>query len=116
MELKTATVVKVYRTHVWIDSTMWGERRVMMQHEGCEPFAYATFGYDYRYTSNAATFQSAHALAVRLGATEPVEHRRAPLPGLRRPDSGIRPSESHQEGREPKDKGQESGLSPWFYW
>ena len=42
----------------------------------CEPFAYATFDYDHRYTSNAGTYAAAHALAVSLGAKEPVEHRR----------------------------------------
>lgn len=76
--MKIATVVKVYPTAVWIEDGWGGERRVMLQHEGCEPFAYATFGYDYRYTSNAGTHQAAHALAVSLGAKEPVEHRGAP--------------------------------------
>lgn len=76
--MRTATVVKVYPTAIWIESGWCGERRVMMQHEGCEPFAYATFGYDYRYTSNAGTWAAAHALALSLGAKEPVEQRQAP--------------------------------------
>lgn len=71
-EVKTAQIVKIYPTAIWVDSDFVGDRHVMMQHEGCEPFAYATFHYDYRYTSNAGTWAAAEALALSLGATEPV--------------------------------------------
>lgn len=71
----TATLVKVYPTRIWIESGMMGERVVVLQHEGCEPFDYATFGYDYRYTSNSGTWEAARSLALALGATEPVEQR-----------------------------------------
>lgn len=81
--MKTATVVKIYPTAIWIESGMFGERRVMLQHEGCEPFAYATFDYDYRYTSNAGTWEAARAMALSLGATEPVEQRFTPFPVFR---------------------------------
>jgi hypothetical protein len=40
-----------------------------------EPFTYATFHYNYTYTSNAATWEAAHRLALALGATKPVEQR-----------------------------------------
>lgn len=76
--IKTAKVVKVYPTAIWIEDGWGGERRVVLQHEGCEPFAYATFGYDYRYTSNAGTYQAALDLALSLGASAPVEHRGPP--------------------------------------
>lgn len=79
----TATLVEILPTRVWVESGMLGERVVVMQHEGCEPFDYAVFGYDYRYTSNSGTWDAAHSLALALGATEPVEHRTrdlAPMP------------------------------------
>lgn len=78
MNIQTAEIVKVYPTSIWIESGWCGERRVMLQHEGCEPFAYATFGYDYRYTSNAGTFAAARSVALSLGAKEPIEQRAAP--------------------------------------
>ena len=72
-------VVKVFPTRIWIESGMMGERVVVLQHEGCEPFDYAVFGYDYRYTSNATTWEAAHSLALALGAKEPVEQRHREL-------------------------------------
>ena len=78
----TATLVKVYPTRIWIESGMMGERVVVLQHEGCDPFDYATFGYDYRYTSNGGTWSAAHRLALSLGATEPVEQRQRDLPPM----------------------------------
>lgn len=79
MEIQKATIVKVMPTKIWIESGMFGERVVVLQHEGCEPFDYAVFGYDYRYTSNAGTLAAAEALARNLGATEPIEHRHREL-------------------------------------
>ena len=79
MEIQKVTLVKVMPTKVWIESGMLGERVVVLQHEGCEPFDYAVFGYDYRYTSNAGTLNAAEALARNLGATEPIEHRHREL-------------------------------------
>jgi len=70
-----ATVVHVYKTKVWIEDDMMGSRHVMLQHETCEPFTYCSFHYDYAYTSNAGTHSAATAMALSLGATEPVEHR-----------------------------------------
>ena len=76
-------LVEILPTAVWIEDTMFGERAVMLQHEGCEPFAYATFGYDWRYTSNAGTWSAAHNLAVALGGVEPIEHRHRGIPRVR---------------------------------
>lgn len=66
MEIQQVQLVKIMPTKVWIESGMCGERVVMMQHEGCDAFEYATFGYDYRYTSNAGTMAAATALADEL--------------------------------------------------
>lgn len=73
-------MVAISPTKIWIENGLFGERTVMVQHEGCDPFPYAVFGYDYRYTDNATTWRRAHDLAVSLGATQPVEVRAAALP------------------------------------
>lgn len=80
--LPTVTVVKMLPTRIWVESGMMGERVVVLQHEGCEPFDYATFGYDYRYTSNSGTWDAARSLAIALGATEPVEQRQRKFPQM----------------------------------
>ena len=77
--IEQATIVKIYPTKIWIESGMMGERVVVIQHEGCEPFDYATFAYDYRYTSNYGTMNAAQNLAISLGATDPVEQKLRPF-------------------------------------
>lgn len=74
-QVQQATSVEILPTQIWIESCVMGERAVMMQHEGCEPFEYALFNYDYRYTSNGGTHAAAESLARSLGAKEPVEHK-----------------------------------------
>lgn len=71
--------VTLLPTRIWIESGLTGERVVVVQHEGCEPFNYATFPYDHRYTSNAGTRDAARSLALALGAVEPIEERMRPL-------------------------------------
>lgn len=75
MKIQQATLVEILPTAIWIESGMMGERVVVLQHQGCEPFDYATFAYDYRYTSNSGTWEAARSLAIALGAKEPVEQR-----------------------------------------
>lgn len=75
MNIEQAVLVKILPTKIWIESGMSGERAVMMQHEGCEPFEYALFNYDHRYTCNSGTWSAAEAMARQLGATDPIEHR-----------------------------------------
>lgn len=76
-ELGSARVVKILPTKIWIESDMMGSRHVVIQHEGFgEPFTYASFHYDYAYTSNAGIADAANRLAIALGAPEPVEQRR----------------------------------------
>jgi hypothetical protein len=74
--LPTGTVVEILPTRIWIESDMMGARHVVMHHQDYgEPFTYASFHYDYAYTSNAGTWGAANNLALALGATEPVEQR-----------------------------------------
>jgi len=71
-----ATVVEILPRKVWIESDLMGARHVVMHHQGYgEPFTYASFHYDYAYTSNSGTWDAAHSLALALGAAEPVEQR-----------------------------------------
>lgn len=81
--IQTGTIVEILPTRIWVESSVWGSRSVMLQHEGCEAFAYCTFNYDYRYTSNAGTWAEAHDMARRLGAEEPIEHRNGEFPPIR---------------------------------
>lgn len=81
-DLIVAEVVKILPTRIWIESGMMGERVVVLQHEGCEPFDYATFGYDYRYTSNSMTLEAARTVALALGAQEPIEQRQRAFPTM----------------------------------
>lgn len=77
--IKTATLVEIMPTRIWIESDMLGARHVMAQHQGCEPFCYASFHYDYVYTSNGSTWSAASDLAISIGAKEPIEHKQREL-------------------------------------
>ena len=68
-------IVEFLPTIVWIESDMFGGKHVMRQHDGMEPFCYCSFFYDYAHTSNAQIHAEATAMALSLGATEPIEHR-----------------------------------------
>ena len=82
MELKEVTVVEILPTQIWIENGMFGDRSVVLQHQGMEPFVYARFGYNYAYTSNAGTWDAAQKLALSLGATEPIEVRSGAFPKM----------------------------------
>lgn len=73
-------LVTLLPTKVWVESDVFGGRHVVLQHEGCEPFTYASVHYDWRYTNNSMTWSAALQLALALGAVEPVESRMRPLP------------------------------------
>lgn len=79
-------IVEILPTAIWIESDMMGGRSVMLQHQGCEPFEYARFRYNHRYTSNAGTHADATELAKQLGAGEPIEYRFRPPPDMPTPD------------------------------
>jgi hypothetical protein len=69
-------LVEILPTKIWIESDMMGSRHVVMHHHGFgEPFTYASFFYDYAYTSNGGTWDSARKLALSLGAVEPIEEK-----------------------------------------
>lgn len=74
-KLNIVEIVEIMPTKIWIEDDLFGSRHVVMQHEGCDPFVYASFHYDYRYTSNSSTYRAAHDLAKSLGAVEPIEHK-----------------------------------------
>ena len=80
--MNQVAIVEIYKTAVWVESDLFGARHVVVQHENCEPFTYASFHYDYRYTDNAGTRHAAQSLALELGASEPVEHRSRGLPPI----------------------------------
>ena len=72
----TTTVVGMLPISIWIEKGMTGEHHVVVHHQGVgKPFTYATFYYDYAYTSNTGTRDAAHRLALALGAQEPIETR-----------------------------------------
>ena len=72
-------VVHMLETKVWIENDLFGGRHVVLQHEGCDPFTYASFFYDWRYTSNSSTLSAAESLARSLGAVDPIEHKHRPF-------------------------------------
>ncbi len=73
--IQRVDIVKIAKTNVWIEDDLFGGRHVVVQHEGCDPFTYASFHYDHRYTTNAGTRSAATELALQLGATAPVQHK-----------------------------------------
>lgn len=78
--MEQAKIVEILPTRIWVESDMLGSRHVVMHHQGFgDPFTYATFFYDYAYTSNGGTWDAAHNLALALGATEPVEAKQRDL-------------------------------------
>lgn len=69
-------MVEVIRPKVWIESTMFGARIVVVHHEGfMAPFDYCQFNYRYGYTDNAGVRAAAIQMALSLGAVEPVDER-----------------------------------------
>lgn len=81
-----AVTVTILPTACWIESDFFGGRHVVLQHEGLEPFTYASFPYDYRYTSNSMTAIAAETVARSLGAVDPIEQRQRPFPPPPTPD------------------------------
>jgi hypothetical protein len=80
--METAKLVRVYETRVWIESDLLGRKHVMVQSDapGSKPFQYATFFYDYAYTSNAGMRAAAWAVAESIGGVPPFEERSRGLP------------------------------------
>jgi hypothetical protein len=74
------SVVRVLTQSVWIESDIMSDKHVVVQYEGMEPFTYASFFYNYAYTSNANIRSAAEALAISLGAKSPVDVKSRPIP------------------------------------
>lgn len=60
------------KTNVWIETAVTGERFVVTQHDGHEPFDYAVFGVNIKYSSPSISLAAATDLALQLGAQSPV--------------------------------------------
>ena len=69
--------VILFDKSVWIESDIFGNKHVMVQHQapGSEPVCYCTFHYHYEHTSNAFIRNEAERVARALGAQIPIEHR-----------------------------------------
>ena len=65
--IQTATLVSISPTDCWIERCFSGDKRIMLQHEGCEPFALVTIGYDHRYTCNSMQYELAESIVRQLG-------------------------------------------------
>ena len=72
---ETVTIVELIPRSIWIESDLFGGRHVVCQDEGYRPFTYASFHYNYAFTSNAGTWSEAVKLAIALGAVEPIGER-----------------------------------------
>lgn len=77
--IETAEIVAISPTKVWIESDFMGDKYVMIQHEGVEPFEWCRFGYHHAYTCNATQWREAESMARRLGATGEIERRNRPI-------------------------------------
>lgn len=70
MTVQTVEIVKIFPTHYWVESDVLGTKHIMVQHEGMEPFTYASFNYDYGYTSNSQIHNDVVAMMARFGIEE----------------------------------------------
>ena len=68
--MKTVEIVKIYPTKYWVERGMFGDAYIMMQHEDMHAFQYASFGYDYAYTSNAGVHSEVVSMMKRFGIEE----------------------------------------------
>lgn len=68
--MKTVQVVGIIPTKYWVEKGMCGDAYIMMQHEGFHEFEYASFGYDYAYTSNAGVWSEVVEMMKRFGVEE----------------------------------------------
>jgi len=69
-EIKTVEIVKIYPTRYWVERDLFGSAHIMIQHEGMHSFCYASFNYDYAYTSNAGVHNAVVNLMAGFGIIE----------------------------------------------
>ena len=62
--MEKVKIVEVFPLKIWVEKDIMGSSHIMMQHDypGQKPFQYASFFYDYAYTSNSGI----HAEVVRV--------------------------------------------------
>ena len=71
--IKTAKIVEVIKLNIWVEKDMCGSSHIMMQHGNGEygkPFCYATFNYDYAFTSNAGMHTQVVSMMKQFGIEE----------------------------------------------
>lgn len=68
--IKTVEIVKIYPTKYWVEKDFFGSSHIMVQHETMQPFCYASFHYDYAYTSNAGVRVEVVNMMKRFGVEE----------------------------------------------
>lgn len=74
--IKPVEITKIYPTKFWVEKDMFGGSHIMMQHETMNVFEYASFYYDYAYTSNAGVHTEVVAMMKRFGVEEKdIEYR-----------------------------------------
>ena len=70
MTVQTVEIVKIFPTHYWVESDVLGTKHIMVQHEGMEPFTYASFNYDYAFTDNATIHMQIVNMMKQFGVEE----------------------------------------------
>ena len=71
MQILPGQIVEILPTKYWVERDMLGASHIMMQHEGLEqPFCYASFYYDYAYTSNSRIHRDVVYMMSRFGIAE----------------------------------------------
>jgi hypothetical protein len=70
LAMKEATIVTIYPTLYWVEKDFMGSSHIMVQHEGMHSFKYATFYYDYAYTSNAGVHDAVVSVMNGFGIEE----------------------------------------------
>lgn len=70
--IDTVKIVKIYPTKFWVEKDFMGSSHIMMQHDcpGQEPFQYASFFYDYAYTSNSGIHSAVVKMMKSFGVEE----------------------------------------------
>lgn len=68
--IKTVEIVKIYPTKYWVEKDFFGGSHIIVQHEGMHAFEYASFNYDYAYTSNAGVHSEIVNMMKRFGIEE----------------------------------------------
>jgi hypothetical protein len=69
-EIRTVEIVGMYPTKYWVEKDMFGGAHIMVQHDTMHVFEYASFNYDYAYTSNSGVHNEIVNMMKRFGIAE----------------------------------------------